>query len=171
MSDVQRRIWLSLGANLGDRGETIREALRRIAALPETDLLQTAPFYETAPWGKTDQPGFINTAAAVRTGLAPLELLHRLQRIERELGRVRHEHWGARTIDIDMLAAEGTVCRTGELNLPHPYLTERAFVLIPLRDIAPKLIVQGRSIAAWCRRDEIAGQAVVRRRSLTGLIR
>lgn len=168
MSDMQRRIWLSLGANLGDRGETIREALRRIAVLPETGLLQTAPFYETAPWGKTDQPGFINTAAEVRTGLAPLVLLHELQRIERELGRVRHEHWGARTIDIDMLAAENAVCDTEELRLPHPYLTERAFVLIPLRDIAPQLIVQGNPVAAWCRRDGIAGQRVVPAPELDG---
>ena len=144
-----RKADLSLGANLGERGETIREALRRLALAEGVQLLQVAPFYETAPWGKTDQPGFINTCAEVGISLSPLEFLHLCQQIERDLGRVRHEHWGARTIDIDMLMMEGATSDTEELRLPHPYLTERAFVLVPLADIAPELAVKGHSVQEW----------------------
>ncbi len=147
-----RKAYLSLGANLGERGETIREALRRLALAEGVQLLQVAPFYETAPWGKTDQPGFINTCAEVGTSLQPLEFLHLCQQIERDLGRVRHEHWGARTIDIDMLMMEGATSDTEELRLPHPYLTERAFVLVPLADIAPELAIKGHSVLEWLER-------------------
>ena len=87
------KLYLSLGANLGSRGETLREALRRISSLPATCLLQIAPFYETEPWGRLDQPGFINTAAVVETDLAAEEFLQQSQQIEQQLGRVRHEHY------------------------------------------------------------------------------
>ena len=88
---MEYRCYLSLGANLGERGETLREALRRIAALPVTLLEAVSPFYETAPWGKLDQPSFLNAAATVLTSLAPRDFLHACQSIERDLGRVRHE--------------------------------------------------------------------------------
>lgn len=154
------KIYLSLGANLGNRGETLREALRRINALPQTLLRAVAPFYETAPWGNLEQPAFINTAAMVETELSPLIFLHKTQQIEHDLGRVRHEHWGARTIDIDLLWAEGETSDKEELKLPHPYLTERAFVLKPLQDIAPDLVVKGRKVAEWCQEDAIACQEI-----------
>lgn len=154
------KIYLSLGANLGSRGETLREALRRIACLPDTVLQAVAPFYETAPWGNLEQPAFINTAAVVETALPPLDFLHQCQRIELDLGRVRHEHWGARTIDIDLLWAEGFSSATEELKLPHPYVTERAFVLRPLGDIAPELVVKGRKVADWCQDAAIASQEI-----------
>lgn len=150
--------YLSLGANLGERGETLREALRQLSQLPETRLTAVSPFYETAPWGKLDQPAFLNAAAAVKTTLTPQQLLHGCQRIERALGRVRHEHWGARTIDIDLLHIPGVSLVSPELVLPHPYLTQRAFVLCPLADIAPDLIVEGRSVREWCR--SVEGQEV-----------
>ena len=150
--------YLSLGANLGERGETLREALRQLSQLPETRLLAVSPFYETAPWGKLDQPAFLNAAAAVATALPPRQLLHGCQRIERALGRVRHEHWGARTIDIDLLHIPGVSLVSPELVLPHPYLTQRAFVLCPLADIAPELIVEGRPVREWCR--SVEGQEV-----------
>ena len=153
-------IYLSLGANLGNRGETLREALRQIACLPRTTLQAVAPFYETAPWGNLEQPAFINTAAMVETELSPLNFLHKTQQIEFALGRVRHEHWGARTIDIDLLWAEDVVSDTEELKLPHPYVTERAFVLMPLRDIAPDLVVQGRTVADWCQEKTIQQQEI-----------
>lgn len=155
-------VWLSLGANLGDRAETIRAALRQIDTVTATRLVQVASFYETAPWGKLDQPGFINTAAEVVTELPLTELLHAMQRIEQALGRVRHEHWGARTIDIDLLAAEGKTSDTAELRLPHPYLTERAFVLRPLLDIAPELVVAGRTVRDWWAEPAIQGQQISR---------
>lgn len=157
---ASRSVWLSLGANLGNRGETIREALRRIAAIPATRLVQVASFYETAPWGRLDQPGFINTAAEIVTALPLLTLLQKTQQIERALGRVRHEHWGARTIDIDLLAAENETSDTEALRLPHPYLTERAFVLRPLADIAPELLVRGRTVREWYAEPAVKGQKI-----------
>jgi len=154
------KIYLSLGANLGQRGETLREALRRLSVLPQVRLLAVAPFYETAPWGNLEQPPFLNTAAVVETTLTPREFLQASQQIEQALGRVRHEHWGARTIDIDLLAAEDFVSDTEELKLPHPYMTERAFVLVPLRDIAPQLSIKGRTVADWCSDNAIKEQAI-----------
>ena len=141
-----RKVWLSLGATLGERGVTIREALRRLALAEGTELLQVAPFYETAPWGRTDQPGFINTCAEVRTELEPLQFLHLCQKIERELGRVRHEHWGARTMDIDLLHIPDVSMDTEQLHLPHPHMMERAFVLVPLAEIAPGLEIAGKTV-------------------------
>ncbi|MBE6075184.1 MAG: 2-amino-4-hydroxy-6-hydroxymethyldihydropteridine diphosphokinase [Selenomonas ruminantium] len=155
-------VWLSLGANLGDRAETIRAALRQIDCVIATRLVQVASFYETAPWGKLDQPGFINTAAEIETSLPLYDLLHAMQRIEQALGRVRHEHWGARTIDIDLLAADGFTSATEELRLPHPYLTERAFVLRPLSDIAPELVVHGRTVREWLAEPAIEAQQISR---------
>ncbi len=146
-----RTCYLSLGANLGDRAETLRESLRRLAILPETKFVAISPFYETAPWGKLDQPSFLNAAAAVETKLEPLVLLKGCQKIEQELGRVRHEHWGARTIDIDLLYITGVKMEREELTLPHPYLTQRAFVLRPLADIAGSLEIEGRAVREWCR--------------------
>ena len=146
--------YLSLGANLGARAQTLREALRRLAQLPGTRLVRASAFYETAPWGKTDQPPFLNGAACLSTRLAPEALLAACQEIERALGRVRHEHWGARTLDIDLVygvrGGQAVRVATPRLTLPHPYLLERAFVLVPLAEIAPTLVLAGRPIAVWC---------------------
>ena len=151
--------YIGLGANLGARGETMRAALRRMAELPPVRMGQVSHFYETPPWGKTDQPPFLNAAAQISFDGTPHELLGALQRIEQELGRVRHEHWGARTIDLDILHIEGVAYAGGELTLPHPYLTARAFVLVPLAEIAPDLMVNGKSIAAWLVAVDTAGIA------------
>lgn len=146
--------YLSLGANLGARAQALREALRRLAQLPGTRLSRASSFYETAPWGKTDQPPFLNGAACLSTRLAPEALLAACQEIERALGRVRHEHWGARTLDIDLVygvrGGQAVRVATPRLTLPHSYLLERAFVLVPLAEIAPTLVFAGRPIAAWC---------------------
>ena len=146
--------YLSLGANLGARAQALREALRRLAQLPGTRLSRASSFYETAPWGKTDQPPFLNGAARLSTHLVPEALLAACQEIERALGRVRHEHWGARTLDIDLgygvRGGQAVRVATPRLTLPHPYLLERAFVLVPLAEIAPTLVLAGRPIAAWC---------------------
>ena len=143
------RIYLGLGANLGDRRASLRRALRLLAHLEDTQLLRVSSFYETPPWGNEKQPPFLNACAALETRLSPLVFLRRAQRIERALGRVRKEHWGPRTIDIDLLFAEGFESAAPELRLPHPYLHERAFVLLPLAEIAPGLIVRGRKIDEW----------------------
>ena len=143
------RIYLGLGANLGDRRASLRRALRLLAHLEDTRLLRVSSFYETPPWGNEKQPPFLNVCAALETRLSPLVFLRRTQRIERALGRVRKEHWGPRTIDIDLLFAEGFESAASELRLPHPYLHERAFVLLPLAEIVPGLIVRGRKIDEW----------------------
>lgn len=134
--------YLSLGANLGDKIKTVEEALRLLGATDKIQLQGVSSLYETPPWGKTDQPDFVNCAAAVMAELPPLELLHICQSIEKKLGRVRHEHWGARTIDIDLLYIPGVALQERELQLPHPYMLARAFVLVPLAELAPDLVLQ-----------------------------
>ena len=143
------RIYLGLGANLGDRRASLRRALRLLAHLEDTQLLRVSSFYETPPWGNEGQPPFLNACVALETRLLPLVFLRAAQRIERALGRVRKERWGPRTIDIDLLFAEGVESTAQELRLPHPYLHERAFVLLPLIEIASGLIVRGRKIDEW----------------------
>ncbi len=152
-----RAAYLSLGANLGNREETLREAVRRIGAAESVELTAVSSVYETEPWGKLDQPRFLNLAVAVETTLSPEALLALAQKIEKELGRVRHERWGARTIDIDILCFEGVERNTPDLTLPHPYMTERAFVLVPLAEIAPALTVKGKTVEAWRQATEDQG--------------
>lgn len=144
-----KTVYLSLGANLGDRAATLQKALAALAALPGTELVKVSTIYETAPWGKTDQPAFLNLACQLATKFSPTELLRETQRIETALGRVRHEHWGARTIDIDLLLAPGYTSATAELTLPHPFLKQRAFVLVPLAEIAPAELLDGQPIKYW----------------------
>ncbi len=155
-----RAAYLSLGANLGNREETLREAVRRLGDSEGVEIVAVSSVYETEPWGRIDQPRFLNLAVAVETTLSPEALLTLTQSIENALGRVRHERWGARTIDIDVLCFEGVERNTPELTLPHPYMTERAFVLVPLAEIAPALSVQGKTVEAW--RDAAGSEGVTR---------
>ena len=138
----------------------MRAALRRMAELPTINVERISAFYETPPWGRTDQPSFLNAAARIAFDGTPYELLADLQRIEQELGRVRHEHWGTRTIDLDILHIEGMTCADEALTLPHPYLTDRAFVLVPLHEIAPELCIHEKSIVAYY--DEVDRAGIVR---------
>lgn len=144
-----RAAYLSLGANLGNREESLHEAVRRLAAADGVKTLAVSSLYETAPWGKTDQPSFLNIAVSMKMTLSPEELLALAQDVETELGRVRHERWGSRTIDVDILYVEGVERNSPALTLPHPYMTERAFVLVPLAEIAPDLVVKGRTVETW----------------------
>ena len=144
-----RAAYLSLGANLGNREEMLREAVRRLAAADGVKTLAVSSLYETEPWGKKDQPSFLNIAVSLQTTLSPEELLALTQAVETELGRVRHERWGPRTIDVDILHIEGVERNSPTLTLPHPYMTERAFVLVPLAEIAPDLVVKGRTVEEW----------------------
>lgn len=139
--------YISFGSNLGDRVDFIKKALQLLNASDKIQLISVSSFYETPPWGKLDQPGFINGAACLRTSLSIYELLHLCQAIELQLGRERHERWGPRTIDIDLLWADGIESDLPELRLPHPYMLERLFVLIPLQEIAPDLVIAGNGLA------------------------
>jgi 2-amino-4-hydroxy-6-hydroxymethyldihydropteridine diphosphokinase len=133
--------YLSLGSNLGDRLAYLTEAVRRLEA-GHTRVLRVSSVYETAPWGKTDQPAFLNIAAVVETDMAPADLLNHIAAVEQGLGRVRHERWGPRTIDIDILLYGTSTVHTPSLDVPHPRMTERAFVLTPLLEIGPDLPYQ-----------------------------
>ncbi len=139
--------YLSLGANLGDREANLTSALHRLA---ETGVIvrRVSSLYETAPVGGPPQPPYLNLAVEVGTALSPRELLRLCLAIEAELGRVRTEHWGPRTLDIDLLLYEGVTSDGPELTLPHPRLAERQFVLAPLAEIAPDLrLPDGRTAA------------------------
>ena len=130
--------YVGLGANLGDREATIRAA---VAQLP--GVVAVSPLRETDPVGVTDQPQFLNGVAALETELPPRELLDVLLAVERGLGRERRERWGPRTIDLDLLLYGDEVIDEDGLTVPHPRLRERRFVLEPLADLAPKLVVPG----------------------------
>jgi 2-amino-4-hydroxy-6-hydroxymethyldihydropteridine diphosphokinase len=131
---------IGLGSNLGDRIGALDRAFDEIAALPTTSLIARSSYYESAP---LDAPGgdYVNAAARVRTALAPLALLRELQAIEARHGRTRPFANAPRTLDLDLLLYDGVVMRTAELELPHPRLHERAFVLVPLAEIAAELEV------------------------------
>jgi 2-amino-4-hydroxy-6-hydroxymethyldihydropteridine diphosphokinase len=149
MTAVFHRVYLSLGSNLGDRALLLRQAVQALAALPHTRQVAESRIIVTPPWGKTDQPAFLNMAVALDTALAPEELLVAIQRIEHALGRRRVEHWGPRTVDIDLLVYDGETRDTPSLHLPHPHMTTRRFVLEPLAEIAPDLLIYGKTVRAW----------------------
>jgi 2-amino-4-hydroxy-6-hydroxymethyldihydropteridine diphosphokinase len=135
-----RRVWIGLGGNLDGPAERVLAAAGRLGALGR---LRLSSLYETAPWGRADQPWFVNAVAELEIGLAPVALLAELQRIELELGRVRRERWGPRTIDLDyLLDAAGPVARP-DLAVPHVELENRAFVLAPLAELQPDLRLPG----------------------------
>lgn len=129
--------YLGLGANLGTREKTLRRAIELIKKLPAVKLLCVSSFYESEAWGVVNQPPFINAAIKISAELEPLILLDELQRIEIELGRIRREHWGARTIDLDILFIEGQKISCERLTVPHKYLFDRDFAMIPLKEIFP----------------------------------
>lgn len=131
--------YLSLGTNLGDRAYYLARAVEALTEHPAIQVLARSSIYETEPWGLPDQPQFWNLVLQVETDLPPLELLKFCQHIETELGRKRLVRWGPRTIDIDILLYDNISSDLPELTLPHPRMEERAFVLIPLREIAPQL--------------------------------
>jgi 2-amino-4-hydroxy-6-hydroxymethyldihydropteridine diphosphokinase len=139
---------LGFGGNLGDPIASIGKALARLEA-GGVRVLRRSHFYRTAPWGVTDQPEFVNLCAAAETGLAPGELLALIHRIEAELGRERREPWGPRLIDIDILAYGDETVEEPGLAIPHPRLAERAFVLVPLAEIAPERVIAGRTVREW----------------------
>lgn len=134
------KVFIGLGTNLGDRGFYLSEAVSFLNR-PAIKVEAMSKVYESEPWGVADQPLFWNQVLQVETTLEPLELLHICQEIELQLGRERKVHWGPRTIDIDLLIYDNRVSDSEELKLPHPYLEERAFVIVPLREIAPDLIL------------------------------
>jgi len=141
--------YLGLGGNLGDVAQAFVEALARLAAAPGVRLKRVSSVYRTPPWGKRDQPDFLNMAALVETTLPARGLLALCLDIERAMGRRRIERWGPRLIDIDLLTYGEATIDEPDLKVPHPRLVERAFALAPLTEIAPRLSVGGRAVADW----------------------
>jgi 2-amino-4-hydroxy-6-hydroxymethyldihydropteridine diphosphokinase len=150
-------VLLGLGGNLGDPVAAIEAALQRLDA-EGVRVTRRSPLYRTPPWGVTEQPDFVNACVAAETTLSPAALLALIHRIEAALGRERRERWGPRPIDIDILAYGDEAVDEPGLTIPHPRLTERAFVLVPLCDIAPDHVIKGRTVRGWAetvRRDGI----------------
>ena len=134
------KVYLSLGSNMGNRQDYLQKAVEAIKKLTDTEVEAVSSYYETAAWGLTDQADFLNLAIALETQLSVESLLSACQAIEKDLDRVRHEHWGPRTVDIDILLYGQETWGTEHLKVPHPYMSQRAFVLVPLVEIADDLV-------------------------------
>jgi 2-amino-4-hydroxy-6-hydroxymethyldihydropteridine diphosphokinase len=139
---------VAFGGNLGDVRDTLDRAVAAFADGKDVRLLARSSDYRTPPWGIEDQPPFVNLAIAVDTGLAPHALLARAQAVERALGRERAKElrWGPRAVDIDLIAYDDLALDTPDLTLPHARLFERAFVLVPLAEIAPERVIGGSKV-------------------------
>lgn len=148
---------LGLGGNVGDPPATMAKALRVLDARGDTRVETVSRLYRTPPWGKTDQAWFYNACALVETTLEPEALLGVCLDIERRLKRVREERWGPRTIDIDVLTHGDFSSTEPVLTVPHPRMTERGFVMVPLAEIASGLVVEGRTVGRWAEAAETAG--------------
>jgi 2-amino-4-hydroxy-6-hydroxymethyldihydropteridine diphosphokinase len=137
--------WLALGGNIGDARANIARAIAMLCDGALVRLVARSSDYRTPPWGLTNQPDFVNAAVEVETSLSPHQLLSRAQACERALGRDRakERRWGPRLIDIDVLAYDDVELHDADLTLPHPFLFARAFVLVPLAEIAPERIIAG----------------------------
>ena len=142
------RAYIGLGSNLGDRAGVIADAVSALGSHPEIEVVRVSTLRETEPWGPVEQPRFLNGAVAVETAIAPRALLGVLLDVERRLGRVRHERWGPRTIDLDLLLYGDAVIDEPGLTVPHPRLRERAFVLEPLLELDRSLVVPGQGPVA-----------------------
>jgi 2-amino-4-hydroxy-6-hydroxymethyldihydropteridine diphosphokinase len=150
---------IALGGNIGDARKTIAAAIDSFCDGVKVRLIARSSDYRTPPWGVTDQPPFTNACIAVATALSPHELLARAQATERAFGRerAREQRYGPRSLDIDILAYDDIVLGEPDLTLPHPRLFERAFVLVPLAEIAPDRVIAGHSVREALRGMDLAG--------------
>ena len=135
--------YVALGSNLGDPQQHLLDAMQALAATPGLRLLQRSALYRTPPWGVLEQPPFVNAAVQLDSTLPAHALLDALLAIEQRAGRVRGERNGPRTLDLDLLHVDGVRLDDARLSLPHPRMAQRAFVLLPLHDIAPALQLPG----------------------------
>ena len=141
---------IALGGNVGDVRPAFAKAISNILGMAQATLLARSSDYRTPPWGEEAQEPFINACIEVETSLDPHALLFTLHKIEKRFGRDRakEQRWGPRTLDLDLLAYDDAVIKQPDLTLPHPRLFERAFVLVPLAEIAPDRVIAGRSVAS-----------------------
>lgn len=141
---------IALGGNVGDVRATFRKAIANICGMTQAVLLARSSDYATPPWGEAQQARFVNACIEIDTSLDPHALLFTLHRIETKFGRdrARERRWGPRTLDLDLIAYDDVSMQKPELTLPHPRLFERAFVLVPLAEIAPNRVIAGRGVAS-----------------------
>ena len=139
---------IALGSNLGDKVGNIETAIRLLGERGDVSIVRRSRNFATEPWGKTDQDTFVNACISVATKLSPRALLERCQEIEQRMGRQQTEKWGPRLIDLDLLVYGDQSIHEPDFVLPHPHIAERAFVLAPLMDIAPDLMLSGQSVRA-----------------------
>jgi len=144
---MSRLAYLSLGSNIDDRLDYLKQATKLLNAHTGIEILKTSSVYETTAWGLEEQDDFYNIALEISTNLSPMDLLVACQKIEDKLERIREIHWGPRTIDIDILLYEEVEINEEALTIPHKYLLERPFVTIPLAEIAPGRKVKGMNIS------------------------
>ncbi len=143
--------WISLGSNLGNPGAQLAKALAQLENTAGIVLRKVSGFYRTAPWGKPDQDDFVNAVAMLETGLQPGELLDVLLQIEQQMGRDRSAgRWGPRCIDLDLLTYDDLVMKSPNLELPHPRMHLRAFVLRPVLELDPGFVIAGKRSAKAC---------------------
>ena len=143
------KAWLGLGSNLQQPVAQVWDAIHRLARVDGIDVLRTSGLYRTPPWGDESQDDFTNAVVQVETGLDALSLLHEVQLIEKEMGRqrIKQRRWGPRLIDIDLLLYADQHFQSEELEVPHPRMHERAFVLVPLCELDARLVIPGRGVA------------------------
>lgn len=140
MIQQQSKVFLCLGANLGERLLTLQKTVKLLDSIDLISVVKVSSVYETEPWGMIEQPRFLNIAVKIETALEPLGLLHELKTLERRLGRIPGMRWGPRTVDIDIILWDGLQFHTDELTIPHIHFRERHFVLAPLAEIAPEAV-------------------------------
>jgi 2-amino-4-hydroxy-6-hydroxymethyldihydropteridine diphosphokinase len=139
----QTAVFLGLGSNLGDRFSCMNRAVEKLSKITDVRVRRMSSLYETEPWGKPDQPRFLNRVVETDAGLEPEDLWEACRGIEAALGRVRQDPWGPRTMDIDILVFGDRVVQSERLKIPHPFLALRRFVLVPFSEIAPDFVVPG----------------------------
>lgn len=144
-----KQTWIALGSNIAPRETYLQQAIQMLSEYEEIKLNQVSTVYETEPVGYENQDQFLNLVAEVETSLDPMELLRICQKIEQDLGRKRIIRWGPRTVDLDILLYSTENMNVEELILPHPRMHERAFVLVPLAEIAPKLLLKDKRVQEW----------------------
>ena len=143
------KAYLGLGSNMGDKKRYLYDAIQILNHHEQIMITTLSSLYESVPWGYVDQDIFMNLVVEIETTLAPIELLDVCQQIENELGRVREFKWGPRVIDVDILIYNDEAIECERLIVPHPYMTERDFVMIPLAEICPQLVVKEKKVQDW----------------------
>lgn len=154
--------FVGFGSNVGDKIANIREGARMLRESDGIQALELSPLYRTAPVGKTDQDWFVNAVARVRLSVSVRALLERCLEVERALKRERQERWGPRTLDLDVLLFGSDRIKEEGLEVPHPRMLQRAFVLAPLADLRPELVIEGKPVWEWLNASGIADQALER---------